>query len=109
MKKYQINIPDAIDSQITVAHKQGKFSALLPSQFIKHLITMGLREYQAEIQRDHARGKAIKKAAGCETAPEVIQPEQRIGEKIIPFPGVTIADGFQSMIDSFLREIGYIE
>jgi len=32
--------------------------------------------------------------------------------KIIPFPGVTLAapdDDFQTQIDGFLREIGYIE
>jgi len=32
--------------------------------------------------------------------------------KIIPFPGVTLAapdDDFQTQLDGFLREIGYIE
>ena len=79
MKKYQISIPDAMDSQIAAAKKRGKFSALLPTQFIKYLIAMGLREYQVEIQCDHTRREAIKKAAGCETAPEAIQPEKSGG------------------------------
>ena len=109
MKKYQISIPDTMDSQILAAHKQGKFSALLPSQFIKYLITVGLSEFQVEIKRDHARREAIKQAAGCETAPQAIQPEQRPGGKILPFPGVSIVSDFQNSIDGFLREIGYIE
>jgi len=38
------------------------------------------------------------------------EPEQRA--KIIPFPGVTLAapdDDFQTQLDGFLCEIGYIE
>ena len=47
-------------------------------------------------------------AAGCETAPE----PSPLPAKIIPFPGVTLTapdDDFQTQIDGFLREIGYIE
>ena len=112
MKKYQINIPNAIDSQIATAHKQGKFSALLPSQFIKHLITVGLREYQIEIQCEQARRKALLQEAGYKDAPDVTpEPEQRASVKIIPFPGVSIAHEvtYQNALDGFLREIGYIE
>ena len=98
-----------MDSQITAAHKQGKFSALLPSQFIIHLIDMGLSEFQVEIQCDYARREALKKAAGYGTAPEAIQPEQRGGGKIIPFPGVSTGDEFQNALDDFLREMGYVE
>ena len=111
MNQYKLNIPDSINSQIVTAHKQSKFSTLLPSQFIKHLVTMGLREYQVEMQCDNSRREDLKKAAGCKTAPEVIKPEQRTGGKIIPFPGVTTNHGedFQNSLDDFLREMGYIE
>ena len=101
MKKYQVSIPDAMDSQITAAHKQGKFSALLPSQFIKHLIAMGLKEYQAQCEIEQAGIGIRLQAAGCETAPDMM-PKQRDGGKIIPFPGVSAGD-------DFLREMGYVE
>ena len=47
-------------------------------------------------------------AAGYETVPE----PSPLKARIIPFPGVTLAapdDDFQTQIDGFLREIGYIE
>jgi hypothetical protein len=109
MKKYVLSIPDAISDRIEKAHRQGKFSASLPSQFIKHLVTMGLEEYQAQEKYRDAQLETRLQAAGCETAPEAVQ---RMEIKIIPFPGVTLAapdDDFQTQIDGFLREIGYIE
>jgi hypothetical protein len=47
-------------------------------------------------------------AAGCETTPE---PAQHTEGKIIPFPGVELNHelNYQSALDGFLREIGYIE
>ena len=108
MKQYKLSIPDAINSQITAAHEQSNFYALLPSQFIKHLITMGLKEYQAQCELEQARTGIRLLAAGCETAPDMM-PEQRTDGKIIPFPGVVLKDDFQNSIDCFLREIGYIE
>jgi len=44
-------------------------------------------------------------AAGCETVPEAAA----VQGKIIPFPGVSLSDHFQSGIDAFLKEMGYIE
>jgi len=47
-------------------------------------------------------------AAGCETTPE----PSPLQAKIIPFPGVMLVapdDDFQTQLDGFLREIGYIE
>jgi hypothetical protein len=108
MKKYVLSIPDAISDRIAKAHKQGKFSALLPSQFIKHLVTMGLDEYQTQYKAEQARRETRLQAAGCETTPEAIQ---RTETKIIPFPGVTLNHEvtYQNALDGFLREIGYIE
>ena len=108
MKKYVLSIPDAISDRIEKAHRQGKFSASLPSQFIKHLVTMGLEEYQAQEKYRDAQLETRLQAAGCETAPEAIQ---RTEIKIIPFPGVTLNHEvtYQNALDGFLREIGYIE
>ena len=108
MRKYQINIPDAMNSQISAAHKQSKFSALLPSQFIKHLITIGLKEYHARCEIDQTNIGVCLQAAGCETAPDKI-PEQHTGRKIIPFPGVELKDNFHNSIDEFLKQMGYVE
>jgi len=108
MKKYVLSIPDAVSDRIEKAHKQGKFSSSLPSQFIKHLVTMGLEEYQAQEKYRDAQPETRLQAAGCETTPE----PSPLPERIIPFPGVTLAapdDDFQTRIDGFLREIGYIE
>ena len=52
--------------------------------------------------------ETILQAAGCETTPE----PSPLPARIIPFPGVTLAapdDDFQTQLDGFLREIGYIE
>jgi len=98
MKKYVLSIPEAISDRITEAHKQGKFAAFLPSQFVKHLVTMGLDEYQAQCEREEAR----LQAAGRETTPEA---------KIITFPGVTLNHeaAYQNELYAFLREMGYVE
>ena len=108
MKKYVLSIPDAISDQIEKAHRQGKFSASLPSQFIKHLVTMGLEEYQAQCKVGQARDETSLQVAGCEIAPEAIQ---RTETKVIPFPGVTLNHEatYQNALDGFLREMGYIE
>jgi hypothetical protein len=108
MKKYVLSIPDAINDRITKAHKQGKFSALPTSQFMKQLITMGLEEYDAQYKVEQARRGIRLQVAGYKTAPEVIQ---RMETKIIPFPGVSLSDmdSFQDGLDNFLHEIGYIE
>jgi len=108
MKKYVLNIPDAISDRIEKAHRQGKFSASLPSQFIKHLVTMGLEEYQAQCKVGQAIDETRLQAAGCEIALEAIQ---RTEIKIIPFPGVSLNHEVtcQNALDGFLREIGYIE
>jgi len=108
MKKYVLNIPDAISDRIAKAHKRGKLSALLPSQFIKHLVTMGLEKYQAQEKYRDVQSETHLQAVGCETAPEL--PITKA--KIIPFPGVSLKEsdgGIQDMLNGFLREIGYIE
>jgi len=108
MKKYVLNIPDAISDSIEKAHKRGKFSVLLPSQFIKHLVIMGLEEYQAQEEYRDVQMETHLQTVGCETAPE--PPLTKA--KIIPFPYVSTkeVDGdIQGILDDFLREIGYIE
>jgi hypothetical protein len=107
MKKYILRIPDAISDRIEKAHKRGKFSALLLSQFIKHLVTMGLEEYQAQEKYRNEQMETHLKAAGCETVPALPSTTA----KIIPFPGVLKeADGgIQDTLEGFLHEIGYIE
>jgi hypothetical protein len=60
------------------------------------------------MNRSKAREETRLQAAGCEATPE---PSQLQG-KIIPFPGITLAaldDEFQTQLDGFLREMGYIE
>ena len=60
------------------------------------------------VTMDKAREKTRLQAAGYETAPEPSPLQARI----IPFPGVTPAapdDYFQTQLDGFLREMGYIE
>jgi len=101
MKKYQLDIPDSINNQIMEAHKQSSYSAKRPSQFIRHLITMGLAKYQTESNQEQKT-----------QAPEMIQRTQ---SKIIPFPGVELNSetvkelfDFQIRLDNFLRETGYI-
>jgi len=108
MRKYQISIPDAMNRQITAAHKKSKFSKMLPSQFIKHLVTMGLKEYQAQCEIKQENIGVRNQSAGCDNAPYMI-PERHTGGKVIPFPGVVLKDDFQSGLDDFLREIGYVE
>ena len=108
MKKYVLSIPDAISDRIDKAHKKGKFSASFPSQFIKHLVTMGLEEYQAQEKHRDAQLETCLQAAGCEATPEPSPLQARI----IPFPGVTMTvpdDDFQTQLNGFLREMGYIE
>jgi len=96
MKKYQLGIPDGINSQIMKAHKQGSFSTLRISKFIRHLVTMGLAKYQTECKQEQAT-----------QAPKIMQHTQ----KIIPFPGVVLnnKDNFQNGLDEFLKEMGYVE
>jgi len=106
MKKYVISIQDAFNDRITKAQKQGRnLSALSPSQFIKHLVGIGLEEYEHECKVEQARIKARLQAAGCETAPEAAA----VHGKIIPFPGVSLSDHFQNDINNFLLAMGYIE
>ena len=60
------------------------------------------------VKMDEARGKTRLQAAGCEMAPE----PSPLPARIIPFPGVTLAapdDDFQTQLDGFLQEMGYIE
>ena len=112
MKKYVLNIPDAISDRIEKAHKKGKFSASLPSQFIKHLVTMGLEEYEAQEKYRDAQLETRLQAAGCKATPE----SSPLQARIIPFPGAPLPDNspankdkFQNDLEGFLREIGYIE
>jgi hypothetical protein len=100
-------IPEDINNQILEVRKQGKFAGK-PYQFIKHLVILGLREYQAQIKSEAANRETRLQAAGCETSTEAVQ---RTEIKIIPFPGVTLSHEatYQNALDDFLREMGYIE
>ena len=88
---HRLVVSEDINNQILEVRKQGKFAGK-PYLFFKHLVMLGLREYQRQIKFEE-----IKK--------------QYSGAKIIPFAGVSInqGDGFQNMLDDFLREIGYTE
>jgi hypothetical protein len=103
----RIVVAEDINNQILEVRKQGKFAGK-PYQFFKHLVILGLREYQAQIKSEAANRETRLQAAGCETAPEAVQ---RAEAKIIPFPGVSLPepDGFQNRLDAFLHEMGYIE
>jgi len=77
-----------------------KYELMFPSQKAP--------KYQTEIKCEKARGEPRPQAACCETTPELSPLQARI----IPFPGVTLAapdDDFQTQLDGFLREMGYIE
>jgi len=59
-------------------------------------------------ERKGEHEKICFKHTGCETTPD----PSPLPARIIPFPGATLAapdDDFQTQIDGFLREIGYIE
>jgi len=66
-------------------------------------------ECQTEIKCEKAREETRLQAAGCKTTPKPSPLQARI----IPFPGVTLTapddDVFQTQLDGFLREMGYIE
>jgi hypothetical protein len=108
MKKYVLSIPSAISDRIGKAHKQGKFSALLLSQFIQHLVTMGLDEYQAQCEAEQVKEGARLQAVGCEAMPEAIRRKET---KVIQFPGVTAKHEvtYQNALDGYIRELGHIE
>jgi hypothetical protein len=88
---HRLVVSEDINNQILAARKQGEFNGK-PYQFIKHLVMMGLREYQARIKLEEIR-------------------KQYSEAKIIPFPSGSLkqGDSFQNTLDDFLREIGYVE
>jgi hypothetical protein len=98
---YRLAFSDVTNEQILKAYKQGELSLALlrPSQFIRHLVILGLEKYQAQERNRTAQLETRLQAAGCETALEAIQ---RIETKIIPFPGVTLNHEvtYQNALDS---------
>jgi hypothetical protein len=68
-------------------------------------------EYQTEIKSKKARKETRLQATGCEATPE---PSPLL-TRIIPFPVMrhteteTPAKDFQTQLDDFLRDMGYIE
>jgi hypothetical protein len=78
---YRLAFSDVTNDQILRAYEREKLSMFRLSQFIRHLVILGLEEYKAmDVQLE-----TFLQAAGCETAPEAIQ---RMETKIIPFPNV---------------------
>ena len=88
---HRLVVSEDINNQILEARKQGKFNGK-PYQFFKHLVMLGLREYQKQIRLGETK-------------------KQYATVKILPFPGVSLnrGDDFQNTLDDFLKEIGYIE
>ena len=86
---HRLVVTEDVNNQILEAREQGKFAGK-PYQFIKHLVMLGLREYQIKLEETK---------------------KQYLGAKIIPFPGVSLNhdDDFQNSLNGFLREMGYIE
>ena len=44
---YRLAFSDTTNEQILKAHEQGKMSEMLPCQFIRHLVILGLEQYKA--------------------------------------------------------------
>jgi hypothetical protein len=82
MKHYHLTVTDDFDNEILETRKHEIFYGR-PNQSLKHLLVLGLREYQTQIQYEEAYRKARLKAAGYETMEDT--PCQ--GAKIIPFLG----------------------
>jgi hypothetical protein len=88
---HRLVVTEDTNNQLLEARKQGKYNGK-PCRFIKHLVMLGLREYQTRIGLEETK-------------------RQHSGAKIIPFPGVSLnqGDDFQNTLDDFLKKIGYIE
>ena len=101
-----------LDERINAARLAGAHSIRTLNKFKNYLLEIGLAKYDKailplELMRQGQAGTRLQ-AAGCETAPVVMQHTQ---SKIIPFPGVTMnqEDNFQNTLDGFLREMDYFE
>jgi hypothetical protein len=63
---YRLAFSDVTNDQILKAYEREKLSMFRLSQFIRHLVILGLEEYKAV----DAQLETFLQAAGCETAPE---------------------------------------
>jgi len=125
----------ALELEDVYKHTEGAHRALAFPDFIGLLVGIGLEQYKkGNAPAPIGNGKApegkdtesilsdkggpengLAYCAEKEDAKEDIEEEQLAGDRIIPFPGVSLADDphnedkFQNDVDDFLREIGYIE
>ena len=90
------NAKSDLDCRIDRARLSGAMHSYTPAEFKNYLLEIGLNRYEKSIL-------PIEKEYSTR------EPDQ--GARIIPFPGVPLPepDGFQTGLDDFLREMGYIE
>jgi hypothetical protein len=112
----------ALELEDVYRHTEGAHRALAFPDFVGLLVGMGLEQYRkgnttAPIGKDESpeddnfpedypeNGLAYRSEKGS------IEEEQQAGAGIIPFPGVSLPepDGFQTQLEDFLHEMGYIE
>jgi len=55
---YRLAFSDAFNDQVLEAIKQDKYAMLRPCQFVRHLVSLGLKEYKAQMQREKAKREA---------------------------------------------------
>jgi len=103
---YRLAFSDALNDQILEAIKRDEYAMLRPCQFVRHLVSLGMEEYKARIQREKAKREARDQEAAMWQGRASDE-----GANIIPFPGVSLPEtgNFQNWLDIFLREMGYIE
>jgi hypothetical protein len=92
------NAQSDLDCRIDRARFSGAMHSYTPAEFKNYLLEIGLNRYEKVILPVEKEGKHPTR-----------EPDQ--GARIIPFPGVSLPepDGFQTGLDDFLREMGYIE
>ena len=95
------SVQSDLDYRINRARLAGANCMYSQAEFKNYLLEIGLNKYEKSIlpleQEDYSGAMA--------------EEPQTKGE-IIPFPGVTLTapdDDFQTQLDGFLREMGYIE
>jgi hypothetical protein len=103
-KTITIRVSNEIADHCERLRLAGAHKSYMTSAFARVIFNIGLAQYEKGILPIEREDRL---AAGCETAPETIR---RTEVKIIPFPGVSTDQGgnFQNTLDSFLKEIGYI-
>ena len=91
----------------------GAHSGYMNSAFARVIFNIGLDRYEKTILPIE-NGEEYQPLTEMEYQKQTKiedTKKQYSGEKIIPFPGVSLnqGDDFQDTLDDFLREIGYVE